>query len=82
MSSDDAINWLAAPMAALRAMPCRQAARVDAAVIRFAETGRGWVERVTGDRRGLRLLVPPYAVRLEIDMETGHITVLSVFRRG
>jgi mRNA-degrading endonuclease RelE of RelBE toxin-antitoxin system len=50
---------------------------VDAAVIRFAETQRGDVERVPPY---YRLRVGVYRVRFTIDHETRTMNVLSVYR--
>jgi hypothetical protein len=73
--------WTPAAWAALRAMPWREAARVDAAVQRFATTGEGQLSRVFArDPRALRLRVSPYAVRLFLDPEAGSLTVGWVFR--
>ncbi len=66
---------------ALRAMPWRDAARLDAAVQRFAVTGEGALTGVyAGDPRALRLRVHPYAIRLFLDPETGVLTVCWVYR--
>jgi hypothetical protein len=72
--------WTPAARAALLAMPWRDAARVDAAVQRFARTGEGQLSRVFAlDPRALRLRVSPYAVRLLLDPETGVLTVGWIF---
>ena len=76
------LKWRPAAIAALRAMPWRQAARVDRAVMRFATKGEGWVERVEGDPTGLRLHAPPYVAILDVDSETTRLRVLAVYRRG
>jgi hypothetical protein len=74
------LRWTFGATAALRALPWRQGERVDAAVLRFARSGIGRVETVPGDPRALRLMVPPFVVRLDIDAEEGVLWVLAVFR--
>ena len=72
--------WTPAARAALLAMPWRDAARIDAAVQRFASTGEGQLTRVfANDPRALRLRVSPYAVRLLLDPESGVLTVGWIF---
>lgn len=66
----------------LRHIPWREAARVDAAVQRFAETGEGDLEWVEGSRADYRLIVPGYAVLIELDGEAHAIDVWSVSRRA
>ncbi|MEP7127143.1 MAG: hypothetical protein ABJE95_39785 [Byssovorax sp.] len=73
--------WTPAAQGALLAMPWRDAARVDAAVQRFAATGEGQLSRVfANDPRALRLRVAPYAVRLLLEPETGSLIVGWIFR--
>jgi hypothetical protein len=79
------LKWTPGAIACFRAYPWpnwREAARIDAAILRFAEQGEGDVEQVAGDPRGFRLRVPPYAVRFEVDPEGTLITILGVFREG
>jgi len=57
------------------------AARVAAAILRFAEQGEGEVEGVAGHARGFRLFVPPFVVLFEVDEEETLITVVGVCRR-
>jgi hypothetical protein len=66
----------------LRFMPWREAARVDAAVQRFAETGEGDLEWVKGSRANYRLLVPGYGILIELDAEAHVLDVWSVTRRS
>ena len=66
----------------LRLIPWREAARVDAAVLRFAEDGEGELEWVEGSRADYRLLVPGYGILIELDAEAHTIDVWSVARRG
>jgi hypothetical protein len=63
-------------------MPLREAARVDAAVQRFAEAGDGDLEWVEGSRADYRLLVPGYGILIELDAEAHMVEVWSVARRG
>jgi hypothetical protein len=77
------IYWTPAARWALRAMPWRDAARVDAAVQQFAGTGEGQLTRVyERDPRALRLHVAPYAVRLYLDTDSGALTVGWIFRES
>lgn len=73
--------WTPAARWALRTMDWREAARVDAAVIRFATTGEGQISRVYElDARSLRLHVSPYHVRMFLDPDAGVLTVCWVYR--
>jgi hypothetical protein len=63
----------------LREIPWREGARVDAAVLRLAETGAGRIDAVLGDPKGFRLRVPPYVVRFEADTEAREFRILAVF---
>jgi len=75
------ILWSPAAEWALRAMPWRDAAKVDAAVQEFARNGTGDVFRVYAhDPRSLRLKVSTYLVRMTLDPETLTLTVILVFR--
>ena len=75
------LYWTPAARWALLAMPWRDAARVDAAVMAFAATGEGRLTRVfAGDPRALRLHISPYAARLYLDPDDGVLTVAWVFR--
>lgn len=73
------LRWERGAITMLRELPWREGTRVDAAVIRLAETGLGRVEAVPGDPKGFRLRVPPYVVRLEVDRETRELRILAVF---
>ena len=76
------IEWLALAHRALLEIPWRDAARVDAAVQRFASTGEGDVVRLpTDDALTLRLRVPPYTVRMSLDRWQATIHVWVVYRR-
>ena len=75
------IFWTPAALWALRAMPWRDAANVDAAVQEFAITGKGRLTRVyERDPRALRLHIASYAVRLYLDPERVTLTVGWIFR--
>jgi hypothetical protein len=65
----------------LRLIPWREAARVDAAVQRLAETGEGDLEWVDGSRADYRLFVAPFVVLLELDPDAALMQVWSVSRR-
>ncbi len=64
----------------LRAIPWRQAARVDAAVQRFAQTGAGDIERIGESMRFLRLHVLPFMLHLEVNADEGILRVWSLSR--
>ena len=75
------ICWTPAAEWALRAMPWRDAARVDAAVQEFARSGKGEVTRVyVNDPKSLRLKVSSYLVRMYLDPENLTLEVILVFR--
>jgi len=74
------IRWRHAAFAMLRHADWHEAARVDAAVIRFANTGEGDLEWVQGSRADYRLLVPGYAIQIELHAEEQVIEVWSVNR--
>ena len=72
------ISWRHGAAAKLRHIPWREAARVDAAVLRFAASGEGDLEWVNGSRATYRLLVPRYAILIELRAEEHTIDVWSV----
>jgi hypothetical protein len=75
------VVWPHATQAALRALPSwKDAARVAAAVQRFASGEREHVERLRSDPRGLWLRIPGYTVRLALDPKARVITVWYVWR--
>lgn len=75
------IFWTPAAVWALRNMPWREAARIDAAVQEFARSGAGTVTRVyPTDPRSLRLKVSTWFVRMYLDPESMTMTVIVVFR--
>ncbi|MFT3768799.1 MAG: hypothetical protein QM820_25415 [Minicystis sp.] len=74
------VQWSEPGLHTLRRIHWRDAARVDAAVMRFAETGTGDVFRLSWDDHvTLRLRVRPYGVRLTYDRSGGVLTVWSVY---
>lgn len=74
------IKWSHGAAAVLRLIPWREAARVDAAVLAFAETGEGDLEWVEGTRADYRLIVAPFVVMLELDADAALMWVWSVNR--
>lgn len=74
------VVWSHAGLWAFRELPWREAARVDAAVMRFAMTGEGVVAPVRGDPTEIRLKVPPYVVRLGVDPFERILTVWWIVR--
>lgn len=75
------IQWKLGAAQTLRLIPWREAARVDAAVQRFAQTGEGDLEMVLGSRADYRLKTPGFIVLIEVDVETRVIVVWSLNRR-
>ena len=76
-----AIAWSSPATLALRAMPWRDAERVDAAVQRYAATGQGSHFRYERDEPlSLRLEVQPYVVRLSLDTHERVLRVWYVYR--
>lgn len=73
------LKWEQGAVTMLCELPWREAARVDAAVIRLAETGEGRLEAVTGDPKGFRLRVAPYIVRFDADPEARELRIFAVF---
>jgi len=74
------VVWSHAGLWALRELPWRDAARVDAAVTRFAAYGEGSVAPVRGDPTEIRLKVPPYGVRLGVNPFERVLTVWWIAR--
>ena len=60
----------------------RDAEKVDRAILLFARTGEGQVERVSGAPTGLWLKAPPYTLRLSLDAPDHMIVVWWVGRAG
>lgn len=75
------LAWSHAAVAALRAIPWRDAARVDAAVQQLARTQEGDLVRDANHPTGARLRVPPYIVYLSFERDVGLLRVWYVYRR-
>lgn len=76
------IRWAIPAVRTLMRLPWRDAARVDAAIQGFAETGQGDVVRLrVDDAVTLRLRVKPYWVRFTLDRYEGVLTVWSVYEQ-
>lgn len=58
-------------------LPMHTAMLVDRAVIRFAETGEGEIERIPPH---YRLRIGAYRVRFAVDHDTGTMNVLYLYR--
>ena len=75
------VCWSDGATAGLTRIPWREAARVDAAVQRYANTGVGTVVRLDNDATTtVRLRVPPYTVLLGLDPTDGVMHVRAVYR--
>lgn len=67
----------------LLALPMPTAERLDAAVLRFGQTNRGPVSRVSPhDPRRLQLVVPGAVAYLFADPDSGILLVSRVFQRA
>ncbi len=75
------ILWTPAAIWALRSFHWREGEIIDAAVQRFARTGEGRVVRIEGSSIQLRLYVPPYVVRLNLDQDAGVLLVAWLWRQ-
>ena len=76
------VLWTPAALWALRSFPWSEAALIDGAVQKFASTGEGRVARLEGSAIRLRLYVPPYVVRLNLDRDGGVLLVAWIWRQG
>lgn len=74
------LSWSVIAEDALRKIPWRDAARVDAAMIRFAQTGKGDVERIADDPTGAWIRIGSYKARVVFDRQDKRISVLYVWR--
>lgn len=74
------IVWSHAGLWILRELPWRDAARVDAALLRFANTGEGSISVVASDPTEIRLKIPGYVVRLSADPFARILTVWWILR--
>ena len=75
------VVWSHAGLWAFRELPWRDAARVDAAVMRFATTGEGVVAQISGNPTEIRLKIPGFVVRLGADPFERTFTVWWIGRR-
>ena len=76
------IEWSRLAERRLVELPWREAARVDAAVLHYTETGEGEIVRLQGDHAvTIRLRVGPTFVRISLDPFTGIMHVWTVYRR-
>lgn len=73
------IEWSRAARASLLSIPMRYAERVDAAIVRYAATGRGNVARVDESLANIRLFVPPYVAYVSLDFENRVMWVRNVY---
>ena len=77
------IEWHPVARLDLLAIPWRAAARIDAAVMRFAATGQGDIKRISPtDPRKLRLFVPGVVAVLFVDGSKRTVHVGRVFPSG
>ncbi len=75
------LQWSGAALRSIHKIPWQDAARIDAAVMLFAETGRGDARRLPDDDAvTLRLRVGDYRVRLSLDFPNGVMHVWIVYR--
>jgi hypothetical protein len=75
------IAWSFAARAGLRAIPWKDAAAVDAAVMQFAAGEGGSFVRHRSEPSTVYLRVLGYRIRLAVDEADGLITVVYVWRR-
>jgi hypothetical protein len=77
------VEWHPVARLDLLAIPWRAAARIDAAVMRFAATGQGHIKRISPtDPRKLRLFVSGAVAALFVDESTRTVYVGRVFPSG
>jgi hypothetical protein len=74
------LRWFVGAEAALRSIPWREAARIDAALIRLAAIGEGELERLPNDPTGAWLRVGAYRARLILERQERIISVMYVWR--
>lgn len=75
------IEWSAVASATLRAMPWRDAARVDAAVQKLAKDQEGDLVRLKDHPTAAKLRISPYVIYLNFDQFEGTLTVWFVYRQ-
>ncbi len=76
------ILWTPAAIWALRSFHWHDGQIIDASVQSFARTGKGRVARIDGSAIQIRLYVPPYVVRLNLDPNTGVLLVAWLWRQS
>lgn len=77
------VEWHPVARRDLLSLAWRDAAKIDAAVMRFAAAWEGHYERVSAlDPRRVRLFVPGVVAILFIDLENRAVHVGRVFRRA
>jgi mRNA-degrading endonuclease RelE of RelBE toxin-antitoxin system len=75
------VVWGEPAIRALLSIPWRDAERIDAAVMRLAETGLGNVQRLPEDNPlTRRLRVGSYRVRLVLDSRAAKLWVVMIYR--
>ena len=74
------IEWSHAATAALRAIPWRDAARVDAAVQRLATDQEGELVRIKDHPTAAKLRIRQYVVYLNFNRFDGTLTIWFVYR--
>lgn len=74
------IEWSHAAGAALRAIPWRDAARIDAAVQKLATHQQGEIVRLEDHPTAAKLRVSPYLVYRNFDRFEGTLTIWFVYR--
>lgn len=76
------LDWHPAAIHTLQSLPLWTQARLDAAIIQYADTGRGTVRQLAPpDPRRLVITVRDAGAVLYLDRETRTMTVAWVFRR-
>jgi mRNA-degrading endonuclease RelE of RelBE toxin-antitoxin system len=74
------VAWAPQAKQALNRLPWKDAANIDAAVLRFAATGEGAVERFASDDAAtIRLRVGDYRVRLTVDEMATTLCVMWLY---
>jgi mRNA-degrading endonuclease RelE of RelBE toxin-antitoxin system len=75
------VEWTPAALASFHRLPFHDAARVAAAVYRYASTGEGQLVRAPGDdAMTWRLRVGSYRVRFALDPRERELVVWYVYR--
>lgn len=74
------IEWSHVAGAALRAIPWRDAARIDAAVQKLATEQQGDLVRIKDHPTAAKLRVSPYLVYLNFNQFDGVLTIWFIYR--